>query len=80
MPVQEQIHLRTRTISRVITKAISLVVWLLAIMMILGTVVINVTPLIASLGVAALALGFAAQNIIRDYLDDPSSRPGGQPG
>jgi small conductance mechanosensitive channel len=65
---QEQIELRTLTISQVVTRAISLVVWMVAFMMILGTVGINVTPLIASLGVAALALGFAAQNIIRDYL------------
>ena len=36
--------------------------------MILGTVGIDVTPMLAALGVAALALGFAAQNIIRDYL------------
>jgi small-conductance mechanosensitive channel len=64
----EQIEQRADTISGAITKAISFVVWAVAFMMILGTVGINVTPMLAALGVAALALGFAAQNIIRDYL------------
>jgi len=38
-------------------------------MMVLGAVGVDITPLLASLGVGALALGFAAQNIIRDYLN-----------
>ena len=36
--------------------------------MILGTVGVNITPLLATVGVASLAVGFAAQNIIRDYF------------
>ena len=64
----EQVEQKAETISLVITKTIGFVVWMIAFMMILGTVGINVTPMLAALGVAALALGFAAQNIIRDYL------------
>ena len=64
----EQVDERSETISTVITKSVSVVVWIIAFMMILGTVGIDVTPMLAALGVAALALGFAAQNIIRDYL------------
>ena len=37
-------------------------------MMMLSALGINVGPIIAAVGVAGLALGFAAQNIIRDYL------------
>ena len=37
--------------------------------MILGQLGINIGPMLAGLGVGALALGFAAQNIIRDYLN-----------
>ncbi|NIW09769.1 MAG: mechanosensitive ion channel, partial [Gammaproteobacteria bacterium] len=34
----------------------------------LSAVGVNIAPLIAAVGVAGLALGFAAQNIVRDYL------------
>ena len=36
--------------------------------MILSVLGVNIASLIAGIGVAGLALGFAAQNIVRDYL------------
>jgi small conductance mechanosensitive channel len=36
--------------------------------MILGILELDISPLLATLGVASLGLGFAVQNIIRDYL------------
>jgi small conductance mechanosensitive channel len=36
--------------------------------MVLGVIEVDIAPLLATLGVASLALGFAVQNIIRDYL------------
>ena len=66
--VDELAH-RSDTLSHVATRFCSIVIWTIAIMMILGVIGVDITPLLASLGVAALALGFAAQNIIRDYLN-----------
>jgi len=64
----QQLAERTQTLSRILIGAISILVWVMAIIMILSGLGVDITPLIASLGVASLALGFAAQNIIRDYL------------
>ena len=64
----EQLAERSKTISRIIVQVICAVVWIIAIIMILSGLGVDITPLLASFGVASLALGFAAQNIIRDYL------------
>jgi len=64
----EQLAQRSKTLSRVIIQVISFIVWLVAILMILSAVGINIMPLIAAIGIAALAVGLACQNIIRDYV------------
>jgi len=63
-----QLAERSKTLSRVVVQVISVIVWIMAFVMILSGLGVDITPLLASLGVASLALGFAAQNIIRDYL------------
>lgn len=60
---------RARTISRAVVGVFSIVVWLLAATMVLGQLGVDIGPLLAGIGVGSLALGFAAQNIIRDYLN-----------
>ncbi len=64
----DQLAARSTTMAYVIRKVISVFVWIIAIMMVLSVIDVDIAPLLATLGVAALALGFAAQNIIRDYL------------
>ena len=64
----EQLAARSKTLSRIVVQVFSVVIWLLAIVMILSQLGVDIAPLLAGIGVAALALGFAAQNIIRDYL------------
>ena len=60
---------RARTISDAVVRVFSVVIWVLAATMVLGQLGVDIGPLLAGLGVGALALGFAAQNIIRDYLN-----------
>jgi len=64
----EQLAVRSKTLSRVIVQVVSVVIWVLAVVMILSQLGVDIAPLLAGVGVAALALGFAAQNIIRDYM------------
>jgi len=64
----DQLAVRSNTLSRVVVQVFSLLIWVIAIVMILSQLGVDIAPLLAALGVAALALGFAAQNIIRDYL------------
>ena len=66
---QDQIAIRSKTLTHVITQSCSVLIWSIAFMMVLGAVGVDITPLLASLGVGALAIGFAAQNIIRDFLN-----------
>lgn len=65
---QNQLATRTKTMAHVFIKVIALIVWIIAIVMLLGVIGVNISPLLATLGVASLGLGFAVQNIIRDYL------------
>lgn len=63
-----QLSQRSETLSRVVVKTISFAIWLVSIMTMLGAIGINTGPIIAAASVVGLAVGFAAQNIIRDYL------------
>ena len=64
----EQLASRSETLSGAVTQALSGVIWVIAGMMVLSELGVNIGPLMASLGLASLALGFAAQGIVRDYL------------
>ncbi len=60
---------RVKTISRAVIRLYSIIVILFASVMILGQLGLDIGALLAGLGVGALALGLAAQNIIRDYIN-----------
>jgi small conductance mechanosensitive channel len=64
----DQLAVRSKTLSGVILQALSAIIWVVAIVMMLSALGMNIAPLIAAVGIAGLALGFAAQNIVRDYL------------
>ncbi len=64
----DQLAVRSKTLSGVVVQGVSAIIWIVAIVMMLSAAGVNIAPLIAAVGVAGLALGFAAQNIVRDYL------------
>ncbi len=64
----EQLAARSKTLSGIIVQVLTILIWTLAVVMILSQLGVDIAPLIAGIGVASLAFGFAAQNIIRDYL------------
>ncbi len=59
---------QTRTIASVLYSAGSKVVWAVALLTAAQAVGINVTPVAALAGLASLALGFGAQNLVRDVI------------
>jgi small-conductance mechanosensitive channel len=67
---QDQLALRSETSAHVIGQLVTVTIWTFAVIMILGEVGLSIAPLLAALGLASLALGFAAQNIIRDYVNE----------
>jgi small-conductance mechanosensitive channel len=59
---------QTRTLAGVINSAGSKVVWAVALLTAAQEFSINVTPVAALAGLASLAVGFGAQNLVRDII------------
>lgn len=59
---------RAQTISAVLQKFASVVIILVVVLMLLGEINIDTTPLLASLGVIGVALGFGAQQLVGDLI------------
>lgn len=58
---------RAATLTSALSAAAVVVIWTLAVLMVLNEVT-NIAPLLASAGVAGVALGFGAQSLVRDGL------------
>ncbi|UCH11258.1 MAG: mechanosensitive ion channel family protein [Fidelibacterota bacterium] len=59
---------RTETLVRLLRQTITIALWLAAGLMILRELGINIAPLLAGAGIVGLALGFGAQNLVRDLI------------
>ena len=59
---------RSQAIGSVLRSVASFVILGTAALMILGTFQINLAPLLASAGVAGVAIGFGARNLVTDFL------------
>jgi len=66
--VHERRKQRAETVGSVLKSVTSIVVLTLAVIYVLGIVGLDVAPLIASAGIVGVALGFGAQNLVRDFL------------
>ena len=63
-----EVEKRAKTLSRVLVSASVVFIVVAVIFMILSEVGVDITPLIAGLGVAGIAIGFGAQSLVRDIL------------
>lgn len=59
---------RAQTIGSVFKSGVSVVVLVWVVLQTLDTLGFNVAPFIASAGIAGVALGFGAQNLVRDFI------------
>ena len=59
---------RADTIGALLRSAVSLCIWTVVIIMVLGAVGWDIAPLIASVGIVGITLGFGARELIRDAL------------
>jgi small conductance mechanosensitive channel len=66
--VSERRSQRARTIGSVLQSITSFVVFGIAAVLVLGDLGFNLTPIIASAGVVGVAVGFGAQNLVKDFL------------
>ncbi|MBI4297909.1 MAG: mechanosensitive ion channel family protein [Chloroflexi bacterium] len=65
---EPEIQKRTQTLVDVLTKTLSLLVLLGTLFMILAQIGVNLAPALAAAGVIGIAVGFGAQNLIRDVF------------
>ena len=63
-----ELEKRAQTIGGIIQKAAAGLLWSVAIVMALREIGFDVTPILAGAGVVGLAVGFGAQNLVRDVI------------
>ena len=68
MVMQQRTVQRVKAVGQLFKSATTFLIWAVAIMSSLSVIGFNVGPLLASAGVAGVALGFGAQTLIKDFL------------
>ena len=66
--LSERRQQRTETLGSVLRSLVTFIVFGVALLMVLGEFHIDLAPLLASAGVAGVALGFGAQSLVKDFL------------
>ncbi len=59
---------RATSIAAVVTSTVAVLIWVIALLLVVGELGINLAPLIAGAGIAGIALGFGAQNLVKDCV------------
>jgi len=59
---------RVTTVVGILSGTIIIVAWFVFVLLLLAAVNVNIAPLIASAGIAGIALGFGAQTLVRDTI------------
>lgn len=59
---------RTNTLSSILVTIMGVIVLIIVILTILPEFGVNITTLIAAIGIGGLAIAFAAQNLVRDFI------------
>lgn len=63
-----ELEKRAATLGGILRKAVAAVIWILAIIMALKEAGFDIGPILAGAGVVGLAVGFGAQNLVRDVV------------
>ncbi|BCO30664.1 hypothetical protein TspCOW1_07670 [Thiohalobacter sp. COW1] len=59
---------RAETLIRLLRQGIRIVIWVVALLIILRELGVDIAPILASAGIVGLAVGFGAQNLVRDVI------------
>ena len=66
--LSERRRQRAETMGSILRSVVSVFVFALAFCLVLGELGINLAPIVASAGIAGVALGFGAQTLVKDFL------------
>jgi moderate conductance mechanosensitive channel len=67
-PIGSEAQKRARTIGKIISNAANVIILGVSAMMILSEFGMNIAPIITGAGIVGLAVGFGAQNLVRDVI------------
>lgn len=59
---------RSKAVGQIVRSSLLLTIWTVATILFLSILGINVAPILASAGIAGVAIGFGAQTLIKDFL------------
>lgn len=59
---------RIETLIRLVRQAAFILIWVTIVLIILKQVGVDIAPVLASAGIVGLAVGFGAQNLVRDFI------------
>jgi small conductance mechanosensitive channel len=59
---------RAATLGSIVSSLVTAAVWFFAVLMVLRELSIDIVPLLTGAGIAGLAIGFGAQNLVRDVI------------
>jgi small conductance mechanosensitive channel len=59
---------RARTVGSVLNSSVNIVVGAIMVLYVLQTIGLDIAPLLATAGVAGVAIGFGAQSLVKDFL------------
>ena len=65
---EQRDEIRAGTLAAVARTTVTTVIWATAVLVILGLLSINLGPLLASAGIAGIAVGLGAQSLVRDCI------------
>ncbi len=63
-----EIEKRLNTLMGIVKKIVSVIIWAIFIMIFLMKININIAPMLAGAGIVGLAVGFGAQELVRDLI------------
>jgi small conductance mechanosensitive channel len=66
--LEDEIAKRAETLVRLLRQGIVIMIWAVGLLIILRQLGIDIAPVLASAGIAGLAVGFGAQNLVRDVI------------
>jgi small conductance mechanosensitive channel len=59
---------RAQTLASVVRRALSALIWTVAVLMVLRELDVDITPVLTGAGIVGLAIGFGAQTLVRDVI------------
>lgn len=63
-----EVEKRLNTLMGIVRKGIAIIIWAVFIMIFLKKINIDIAPLLAGAGIIGLAVGFGAQELVRDFI------------